>query len=68
MSTAVVKTVITIFGGDNTNTTLITIGFLVLMVTLLLINITGNKLFEIINNLSTIGKLLALVTTILVLL
>lgn len=34
------------------------------MVTLLLINITGNKLFEIINNLSTIGKLLALVTTI----
>ncbi len=64
MSTAVVKTVITIFGGDNTNTTLITIGFLILMVTLLLINITGNKLFEIINNLSTIGKLLALVTTI----
>ena len=64
MATAVVKTVITIFGGDNTSFWMITLGLVLLMVILLIINMSGNKIFEIINNLSTIGKLLALLTTI----
>ncbi|GEP80275.1 APC family permease [Staphylococcus carnosus] len=64
MATAVVKTVITIFGGDNTEFWMITLGLLLLMAVLLIINMAGNKIFTIINNLSTIGKLLALVTTI----
>lgn len=66
IATAVVKTAIAIFGGDNKNFLSVTIGLLILMVILLLINITGNKVFEFFNNLSTIGKLAALVTTIIV--
>ncbi|MFU2193913.1 APC family permease [Streptococcus pluranimalium] len=64
MGTGVVKTVLSIFGLDNTNMTLITIGFLILMGILLVINLLGTRLFEIINNLSTIGKMGALVLTI----
>lgn len=62
--TAVVKTAIAIFGGDNTNFWTITIGLFVLMFILLLINVRGNRVFSFFNNLSTIGKLAALVTTI----
>ncbi|BDR55971.1 APC family permease [Xylocopilactobacillus apis] len=64
MATAVIKTVISIFGGDNNSFLLITIGFIVLMLILLVINLFGPKLFELINNISTVGKLLALITTI----
>ncbi|HHU6751536.1 TPA: APC family permease [Staphylococcus pseudintermedius] len=64
MATAVVKTVITIFGGDYSNTTLITLGFVLLMVTLLMINVLGNHVLIWMNNLSTIGKLSALITVI----
>lgn len=66
MGTAVVKTIISIFGGDNTNFILITVSFLLLMVSLLVINLFGPKLFEFISNISTVGKLLALITTIIV--
>ncbi|MBO4110700.1 APC family permease [Streptococcus suis] len=66
MGTAVVKTVFGIFGLDNTNMTYITLGFICLMAVLLLVNIFGTRIFEVINNLSTIGKVGALVTTIVV--
>lgn len=64
MATAVIKTVIAIFHGNNSDFGLITIGFCILLLILLVINLFGPQLFEIINNLSTIGKLLALITTI----
>ncbi|CYW13764.1 arginine permease [Streptococcus suis] len=66
MGTAVVKTVLGILGLDNTNMTYITLGFICLMAVLLLVNIFGTRIFEVINNLSTIGKVGALVTTIVV--
>ena len=65
MATAVVKTTLNIFiGADSVNNTYITIGFIVLMAILFLINMFGNRIVEIISNLSTIGKMLALVTAI----
>lgn len=64
MATSVIKTVLSIFGMDNTSFTNITVGFILLMVILLGINLFGPRLFEIINNFSTIGKILALVTAI----
>ncbi|WP_282708502.1 APC family permease [Ligilactobacillus sp. Marseille-Q7487] len=64
LATGVVKTVLSIFGLDSTDFWLVTYGFIGLMVVLLLIHLLGAKVFEFINNLSTIGKLFALVTTI----
>lgn len=66
MATGVVKTVLSIIGMDANNFFLITLGFILLMGILLLINLSGPKLFEWINDLSTIGKLLALITIIIV--
>ena len=59
MATAVVKSTYKIFNikPDFSN---ITIGFIVLMAILFLINIAGPSLFKLINNLSTIGKMAAL--------
>lgn len=65
MATGVVKTVLSIMHKDNSDFKLITIGFLVLMAVLFIINVLGTKVLEIVSNLSTIGKLLALVTVIL---
>lgn len=68
MATAVVKTVLTLFVEKNYlnehNFFLTTIGFLILIFILFLINIAGNKVFKFINSLSAIGKILALVVTI----
>lgn len=64
MATAVVKTVILILGYDNRNFFLITFGILILMGIIFLINISGTYVFKFVNNLSTIGKMLALLTTI----
>lgn len=66
MGTAVVKTVLNIFQLDSSSMTNITMGFLVLMAILLIVNLLGTKVFEIINNLSTVGKVATLITTILV--
>lgn len=66
MGTAVVKTVMKIFKMDPNNLTQVTIGFVLLMGILLVINLMGTRVLEIISNLSTIGKVGALVTTILV--
>ncbi|MCG3398774.1 APC family permease [Staphylococcus massiliensis] len=64
LATGVVKTVLLIFGFDNTNFMLVTFGFMILMLVLLIINILGTKFFEVMNNISTLGKLLALTTVI----
>ncbi|MEJ6347756.1 APC family permease [Holzapfeliella sp. He02] len=64
MATSVVKTVLAIMKLDSSNFGLLTLGFIILMALLLVINLLGPKIFAIINNLSTIGKLLALLTII----
>lgn len=66
MATGVVKTVLKIFSFNHDSLVNITIGFIVLMFILMLINLLGTKVFEFINNLSTIGKVGALVITIIV--
>ncbi|MSU86634.1 APC family permease [Streptococcus dysgalactiae] len=66
MGTGVVKTVLSILAIDNTNLANITIGFGCLMGLLLVINLMGTRIFELINNLSTLGKVGALVLTIVV--
>ncbi|MDG3062394.1 MULTISPECIES: APC family permease [Lacticaseibacillus] len=60
MATAVVKTVLRIFGFDQNDLMLVTISLILLMLALLVINCFGPKFFELVNNLSTIGKLAAL--------
>lgn len=62
--TAVVKNTLNIFGLDAGDKKLITIGFLVLMAVLMLINIMGTRFLTLISNISTIGKLAALAITI----
>ncbi|MDY6064813.1 MAG: APC family permease [Finegoldia sp.] len=64
MTTGVVKTVLSILGMDNTNFSYMTAGFIILMTILFVINIFGTRVLEIVNNISTIGKLLALITAI----
>lgn len=66
MATGVVKTTLKIFGLDSGNFMYITVGFIILMGILVIINLLGTRFLELVNNLSTIGKLLALVTVILV--
>ncbi|GBG97520.1 APC family permease [Lactococcus termiticola] len=66
MATGVVKSVLSIFGMNSNDFILISLGFILLMILLFLINLGGPGLFKLINNLSTLGKLLALVTTVLV--
>ena len=64
MATGVVKTTLSIFGYDSNNSLYITIGFLVLMLILMVINLTGTGILTFVSDLSTIGKLLALGITI----
>lgn len=65
MGTGVVKTVLSIFKIDSENFMYITLGFLILMLVLLVINLLGTNVLTLISNLSTIAKLAALITTIL---
>lgn len=69
LATAVVKSIYTILKGYNIisfeiDNKAITMGFLLLMGILLLINMFGTSVLAFISNLSTIGKLLALAITI----
>ncbi|AMC93744.1 amino acid permease [Erysipelothrix larvae] len=65
MGTAVVRTTLSIFvGASNVTTSMITLGFIVLMSVLLVINLLGNHIVQIMNNVSTIGKISALVVAI----
>lgn len=64
MATGVVKTVLSIYGGDSSSFKIITIGFFILMGILFIINLIGIRFYEFINNISTIGKLTALISAI----
>lgn len=65
MGTAVVRTSISIINGpDNITNTQITIGFIILMLILLGINLMGTSIIKIFSNVSTVGKILALLVAI----
>lgn len=61
MAVGVIKSTISIFGGDPNKTMSVTIGFLVLMAIITIINLFGQRVLKWVMNLATIGKLAALV-------
>ena len=61
MAVGVIKTTISIFGGNPNETMSVTIGFLILMAVITVINLFGQKVVKYVINLATIGKLAALV-------
>ena len=67
MATGVIKTAFQILGysADDITFGMQTIGFIVLMIVLFIVNVLGTKIFSIVSNLSTIGKCVALVIAIL---
>lgn len=60
MAVSVIKSTLSIFGGDTNNFWLVTACFIILMAIITLINFGGEPLFAFINNLATIGKVAAL--------
>lgn len=60
MAVGVIKSTISIFGGDPNNYANVTIGFLILMGIITLINVFGQNVVKYIMNLATIAKLAAL--------
>ena len=64
MATGVVKTALQILRLDTSKISNVTLGFLCLMVILLIINFCGMRVFRFVSNLSTVGKLGALVLTV----
>ena len=67
MATGVIKTAFQIMGKSAEEITFghQTIGFIILMIVLFIVNVLGTKVFTFIANLSTIGKCVALIITIL---
>lgn len=61
MAVGVIKSTISIFGGNPNKTMSVTIGFLILMAAITIINLFGQKVVKYVMNLATIGKLAALV-------
>ena len=61
MAVGVIKSTISIFGGNPNKTMSVTIGFLILMAVITIINLFGQKVVKYVMNLATIGKLAALV-------
>ena len=64
MATGVVKNALSIAGMDHKSMVNITVGFLVLMLVLFVINVKGTEFLTLISDLSTAGKMAALVITI----
>jgi len=64
MATAVTKNALKIFGADPNNLLYVTIGFIILMGILFLVNIFGMKFLAFMSNISTVGKVAALAITI----
>ena len=64
MATGVVKNALSILGMDSKNLVNVTIGFLVLMLILFLVNVKGTAFLTLISDLSTAGKMAALAITI----
>ena len=60
MAVSVIKSTLSIFGGDTNDFWLVTACFIILMAIITLINFGGEPLFAFINNLATIGKVAAL--------
>lgn len=61
MAVGVIKSTISIFGGNPNNKWSVTWGFLILMAVITVINLFGQKVLKYVMNLATIGKLAALV-------
>lgn len=61
MAVGVIKSAISIFGGNPDNISAVTLGFVILMVAITVINIFGQKFVKFVMNLATAGKLAALV-------
>lgn len=61
MAVGVIKSTISIFGGDPNKALNVTIGFLILMAIITIINLFGQRVLKWVMNLATIGKLAALV-------
>ncbi|MDF7639761.1 APC family permease [Lactobacillus sp. ESL0791] len=61
MAVGVIKSTISIFGGDPNNIVSVTVGFIVLMLLITIINLFGQKVVKYVMNLATIGKLAALI-------
>ena len=64
MATGVVKNALSILGMDSKNLVNVTVGFLVLMLILFIINVKGTAFLTLISDLSTVGKVAALSITI----
>ena len=64
MATAVIKNALSILGMDSKNLVNVTVGFLVLMLILFVINVKGTAFLTLISDLSTAGKVAALAITI----
>ena len=60
MAVSVIKSTLSIFGGNPNDFTSVSIGFVVLMAIITLVNFLGEDFFTWVNNLSTIGELTAL--------
>ncbi|RMC23487.1 MULTISPECIES: APC family permease [unclassified Lactobacillus] len=61
MAVGVIKSTISIFGGNPDNISSVTIGFIVLMVLITIINVFGQRFVKLVMNMATAGKLAALV-------
>ena len=61
MAVGVIKSTISIFGGDPNKALNVTVGFLILMAIITIINLFGQRVLKWVMNLATIGKLAALV-------
>lgn len=61
MAVGVIKSTISIFGGDPNKMINVTIGFLILMAIITVINLFGQNVVKYVMNLATVGKLAALV-------
>ncbi|MCO6530010.1 APC family permease [Lactobacillus sp.] len=61
MAVGVIKSTISIFGGNPDSVMNVTIGFLVLMLLITIINLFGQKFVKFVMNIATAGKLFALV-------
>lgn len=64
MATGVVKNALSILGMDSKNLVNVTVGFLILMLILFIINVKGTAFLTLISDLSTAGKVAALAITI----
>lgn len=61
MAVGVVRSTISIFGGNSEDFKTVTLGFLILMLLITIINFFGQRVLKWVMNLATIGKLAALV-------